>query len=111
MSEERLVIGLIEKIILENNKCYEAKVDTGADSSSIDENLLSDLGNKKIISYKTVRSALGRHKRPMVYLEIEFQGKKFREKFTVSDRKELRYKILIGQDILKKEKFLIDPVK
>jgi hypothetical protein len=111
MEKDRLIIGLIEKIILENGKEYLAKIDTGADSSSIDKKILEKLGEKKIISHKTVRSALGRHRRPTILLEIVFQDKKFIEKFSISDRQNLKYKILIGNDILKKEKFLIDPCK
>lgn len=107
----RLVIGLIETVTLEDGTTLKAKIDTGADSSSIDENILKNLGDKKIVSHKIVRSALGRHRRPTVYLEIDFQGIKFKEKFTVSDRSNMKFKVLIGQDILKKEQFLIDPTK
>ncbi len=111
MFKRRLKIGLIEPITLENTKSYKAKIDTGADSSSIDINLAKKLGDKKIVGHKTVRSALGRHKRPTIELEVEFQGRKFKEKFTLSDRSNLKYKVLIGKDILKKEEFLIDPCK
>ena len=109
--EKRIVIGLIENITLENGVTYKAKIDTGADSSSIDQNLLEKLGEKKILAHKIVKSALGRTKRPTVRLEVEFQGKIFSEKFSVADRSHLRYKVLIGKDILKKEGFLIDPIK
>jgi len=109
--KKRLVIGLIEEVTLENGKVYKAKIDTGADSSSIDEKLLKMLGEKKILSHKFVRSALGRSKRAIVSLEIEFQGKRFKEMFTISDRSNLRYKLLIGKDILIKEGFLVDPKK
>lgn len=110
--KKKPIIGLIEPVILENTKTYKAKVDTGADSSSIDTELLKSLGEEKeIIAHKMIRSALGRHRRPTVMLEIEFHGKKSKEKFTVSDRKSLKYKILIGKDILKKHGVLIDPNK
>jgi len=109
--KKRLKIGLIETVVLENNKKYQAKIDTGADSSSIDESILKFFPEKKTISYKIIKSALGRVRRPVKMLEIELQGKKFNEKFTISNRKDLKYKVLIGQDILKKEGFLIDPLK
>lgn len=108
---ERLIIGLEESVILEDGKKHKAKIDTGADSSSIDKTLANSLGNKEILSHKIIRSALGRHKRPLIMLEVEFQGKKFKEKFTLSDRSNLKYKILIGKDILIKEGFLVDPRK
>lgn len=106
-----MIIGLEENVVLENGKKYKAKIDTGADSSSIDLEIVAKLGDKKIVSHKIIRSALGWDRRPTVMLDIEFQGKKFREKFGVSDRRNLKYKILIGKDILKKEGFLIDPSK
>ena len=40
--EKRIIIGLIESITLENGVTYKAKIDTGADSSSIDSNLLEN---------------------------------------------------------------------
>lgn len=109
--KKRMIIGLVETITLEDGKKYKAKIDTGADSSSIDESVVFKLGPKEIVSHKIIRSALGKSRRPVVMLDIEFQGKKFREKITISDRRNLKYKILIGQDILKKEGFLIDPNK
>lgn len=109
----RLVVGLIEKIKFDDSEgIHLAKVDTGADSSSIDEEIFKSLqGNNKIVAHKYVRSALGRSKRPIVILNIEFQGKKFNESFTVSNRKNLKYKVLIGKDILQKEGFMVDPLK
>lgn len=107
----RLHIGLVEEIVLENGLKLEAKIDTGADSSSIDKKLAEELGNKEIMSHKIIRSALGRHKRPTIMVGIEVLGKTFNEKFTLSDRSLMRYKVLIGNDILKKERFLVDPCK
>lgn len=108
---ERLTIGLVETITFGDGRKIKAKIDTGADLSSIDINLSKKLGIDKILSYKTIRSALGKHKRPIINVEFEFKDKKFTEKFTVSDRVGLKYKILIGKDILIKEKFLVDPLK
>jgi hypothetical protein len=107
--EERPFVGLREKIKLENGQTFLAKVDTGADSSSIDESLLKSLGEKEVIEHKYIRSALGRHKRPTVFLEIELRGKTYKQKFTVSNRQNMNFKILIGCDILKKGGFLVDP--
>ncbi len=107
----RLIIGLEESIILEDGIKYRAKIDTGADSSSIDKCLVEKLGGKKIVSHKFVRSALGRHKRPIINMKIIFQGIEFSENFTIADRSNLKFKVLIGKDILRKEGFLIDPLK
>jgi len=113
--KKRKVLGLIERVKVFNNE-YKAKIDTGADSSSIDKSIIEKLNksnniNIVPISHKKIKSALGIENRPVVEIEIELLGKKYTEKFTVSERSNLRYKILIGKDILKKEKFLIDPNK
>lgn len=108
--EDRLVIGFIEEVKLENGKTYLAKIDTGADSSSIDELLIEEIGEKEIVSHKIIRSALGRVRRPTMMINIEMKGIKFYEKFSISDRRNLKYKILIGKDILRKEGFLIDSI-
>ena len=107
--KKREVIGLVETVVLENGKSYKAKIDTGAESSSIDKDLLDKLSKKKIESYKIVKSALGVNRRPMIKLEVEFLGKKYCEKFTIADRDHLKFKILIGKDILKKSNVMIDP--
>lgn len=109
--KDRVVIGLVETVVLEGNYSHKAKIDTGADSSSIDEALVKKLGRDDYSSYKVVRSALGRSKRPTVMLELEMEGKKFYERFTVTDRQHLHYKVLIGKDVLKKEGLIIDPLK
>ncbi len=106
---QRLTLGLIEDITLENGLKLKAKVDTGADSSSIDKELAQVLGDKEIISHKIIRSALGRHRRPTIRVGLTLQDKHFDEKFTLADRSHLTYKVLIGKDILQKEGFLVDP--
>ena len=77
--EPKIIIGLVETILLENKKKYKAKIDTGADSSSVDKSILEDLDRKRIISHKIIKSALGTHKRPTIMIEFEFNGKKFKE--------------------------------
>lgn len=109
-SKDRVVIGLIETVVLENGKSYKAKIDTGADSSSIDVNLAQQFEDKQVLTHKYIRSALGRHKRPVISLGIEIKGKKCMDEFTISDRKNMSFKILIGKDILQKEEFIIDPL-
>lgn len=107
---KRLTVALIEKITLENGMTLLAKIDTGADSSSIDTEIAKELGEKKIQSHKIIKSALGKHRRPTINVGIKLQGKDFLERFSLSDRSHLKYKVLIGKDILKKEGFLVDPI-
>ena len=102
-------MGLIENVTLENGKTYRAKIDTGADSSSIDSSIAQLLGEKPILSHKYIRSALGRDLRPIISIDLEIRGLKCNENFTISNREHLKFKILIGKDILQKENFLVDP--
>lgn len=110
MSEKRITIGLIEEVILEDGNSYLAKIDTGADSSSVDKSVAQSLGDKPVLAHKYIRSALGRDKRPIISIGISIKGLKCVEDFTVSDRKNLKFKILIGKDILRRERFLVDPL-
>jgi hypothetical protein len=108
--KKRLTVALIEEVVLENGEVMYAKIDTGADSSSIDTEIAKQLGEKKIQSHKVIKSALGTHRRPTINVGIKLQNKDFYERFSLSDRSHLKYKVLIGKDILRKEGFLVDPI-
>lgn len=105
------VIGLDEKIIIIDNKGTEseviARIDTGADGSSIDKCLYDSLHLGPVISKKTIRSASGQNTRDQITLKFKIKGKLYESKFNIADRKHLKYNILIGQNILRKG-FLID---
>ncbi len=105
------VIGVFEPIQIETPRGpwdMTAKMDTGAYSSSIDQNLLKKLGLKKTAIYKKpVRSALGREDRSFIELTFHLKGEKITTEASVAKRGEVRYDMLIGRRDLKK--FLIDP--
>lgn len=113
--DERLILGLTELIKIKSNSGEKinviARIDTGATSSSIDINLAELLSLGPILTSKVVKSASGIEKRPIVKIEIILKNLKIKEEFTIADRGHLTYKILIGQNILKKGNFLIDPLK
>ena len=109
----RIVIGLAEKVKiyhLKGNKIVIAKIDTGATKSSIDTNLAAELGLGPVIKSKLIKSAHGSKLRPIIEATIELSGKKIKSEFTLADRAHMKYRILIGQNILK-DGFLIDPIK
>ena len=111
--EDKIIIGLTEHlIILKGNKrvAIEARIDSGATKSSIDINLAKEF-NASVIDNKIVKSAHGIKRRPIIALDIELAGKKlFKAEFSIAERSHMKYKALIGQNILKKG-FLIDPNK
>ena len=108
----KIVIGLVEPVILTarngEKKKIMAKIDTGATKSSIDINLASQLKLGPIIKSKLVKSASGNKVRPVIESEIELADRKAKEEFTLADRWHMKYRVLIGQNILK-HGYLIDP--
>jgi len=147
---DREVIGSIEKVDLLSRKGdkkfdIEAKIDTGADSTSIDIELAHKLGygeilelletkeldsnltdkeasdearktrnilqkeNKEITDVTWVRSAHGLTLRPCVRITFVLSGVKVISKANITNRKLLRYKMIVGRRDLKK--FLVDTTK
>ena len=108
--KKKIIIGPVEKISIKcggKTERYEARVDTGAASSSIDSKVVADLKLGPVLSVKKIRNAHGESLRPVVEAEIVLKRKKLKSIFTVADRSKMKYKILIGRNILK-EGFLID---
>ena len=115
MAEKRPVIGLTEKVIVTGHdgisKVITARIDTGATTSSIDYKLAAELNLGPIIETKRIRSAHGRGERPVVRVSIDIAGQHMKKRFTLADRKHMKYPVLIGQNVLKEGFFLIDPLK
>ncbi len=108
---EKIVLGLTEKIVVyghDHPHPSTAKIDTGATKSSIDLNLALNLKLGPVVESRVVKSAHGNKLRPVVDVDILLGGKKLRAKFTLADRSHMKYKVLIGVNILKSG-FLIDP--
>ncbi len=113
-SDDVKTINAIEevKIIDANGKStiILAKIDTGAWSSTIDINLAKKLGllrKNKILMTRKKLSSLGEEQRPVISLSFWLAGRKIVTRATVSDRKLLRYPVLIGRIDL--QGFLISP--
>ena len=111
--KDKIVIGPVEMVSikgLNTSGSFEGRVDTGATSSSIDSTIVADLKLGPVLSVKKVRNAHGETLRPVVEAEITLKNKKLKAIFTVADRSRMKYKVLIGRNILK-EGFLIDITK
>jgi len=109
----KIIIGLSENIKIISNsesKEVEAKIDTGATKSSIDAKLAKELKLGPVVQTKMVRSAHGHSLRPIIDVDLEIAGQKIKSQFTIANREHMKYRILIGQNILK-DNFLIDPSK
>ena len=111
--KDHIIIGPMEKITITSNgagKQILARIDTGATKSSIDSKLAAELMLGPIRRTKIVKSASGTSLRPMIEGEIELEGKKIKGEFTIADRTHMKYKVLIGRDIIKNG-YLVDPNK
>ncbi len=111
---KRKCIGLVEKVTLKGKKktiTIDAKIDTGAVKSSIDSKLASELKLGPIVGSRIIKNTHGSSVRVVIQARIVIAGVELTAKFTVADRKRMKYKLLIGQNVLKKAGFLIDPLK
>jgi len=84
------------------HKTVTARIDTGAKRTSIGKKLAKEIGAGKILKYKTIKSASGTSKRPVVRIKLKLKGKTFTSLCTVADRSRLKYPALIGRNVLKK---------
>ena len=113
MYKNRVVVGLTEPVTVKGKNLSEkivARIDTGATKSSIDSKLVKQLKLGPVTRTKLVKSASGSKVRPIIEAQINMCRKRIKAEFTVADRSNLKYKLLIGQNILKKG-FIIDPLK
>lgn len=106
---------------------YEAKIDTGNSGyNMIHGEDIKDNGNhtvtfklpsgkkvtKKIVSRITVKSGIGKKTRLVIFMDIEFHGKKYPNiKFSIGDRNHMSTKVLIGLQFLSKTGMLVDPAE
>ena len=104
---EKILIGASEKVKINSHE-YIGKIDTGAESSSICKSIAEELDLKEPVKRVIVKSANGEKRRNVYELEVEIKGKKIKAFFNVADRRRLKYKILLGMNVLK-DNFLIDP--
>jgi hypothetical protein len=109
---DKVVVGLTEKVTVfsKSEATVTAKIDTGAESNSIDQSLAQRIGVIASDEKAFVKSALGKHLRSVAEIEIGIAGKRLKGRFTIADRSNLKYPILIGKNILR-QGFLIDPEK
>jgi len=110
--QDKIVIKSVETITIYTKNGpidVQARIDTGADYSSMDIKLSEELGFKEYIGKINVTSANGTKTRPIVRIPFSIQGKKKTSHFTLIDRSMLTYRVLIGRLDLKD--FLVDPSK
>jgi len=120
-----VTVGAIEEVILNPwGLSFPARIDTGADLSSLDardlvvRNNVAEFklgrrwGSRRlrlpVIEWRQIQTALGTEKRPVVEISICLGSKLFRTPVTLKDRSEMLYPFLVGRTALS-GKFLVDP--
>jgi len=111
---ERTVLGLTTEITLigkKESRKVVARVDTGAEKSSVDTKLAEEIDFGEEIKTTTIKQAHGSSTRPVVKGSIKFNGTTMESEFTLADRSHMSFRVLVGQNVLKDGDFLIDPNK
>jgi hypothetical protein len=121
---KKITIGEVEDVILAPwGISLPARVDTGADLSSLDardlsvRNNLADFGlgtrygtfrlQLPVVGWRRVRTSMGTEQRPVVEVSICLGSKLFRTLATLRDRSEMTYPFLVGRSALNGS-FLVD---
>lgn len=105
-------LGVIEKITIigsKKRKTVRAKIDTGAFRTSIDVDLVHELGLDEHDKLVHVRSGSGKQKRKTAHVAFRMKGKQIKTVASYTERSHLRFPIIIGRRDLKG--FLVDPEK
>jgi hypothetical protein len=110
------VIHLAEKIWIKGpggEERVRAKVDTGADRTTVDKDLAERLKLGPSLSKVTLKASAGgqRLERDVVAAEITIAERTYKISVGVADRSQMRYRVIIGRDILRSGDFLIDPTR
>ena len=109
----KTVLGFTENVVVygaNNSRSLMARIDTGASKSSIDISLAQELGMGPSHGTRNVKSAAGIRERSVIKERIEIANKDLKVFFTLADRSHMKYKVLVGRNILRRG-FLIDPEK
>ncbi len=110
--DKKNILSLMEKVVVmgpSKKKEVNARIDTGAHTSSIDVKLAAELNLGPIIETKNVKSASGIGLRPIIRAKINIKGKTISSQFTIANRDHMKYSVLVGRNILREAGFLIDP--
>ena len=107
--KEKIVLGSVEKIRI-RDKIYDAKVDTGAERSCVCKEIAEELELGPPLKKVKVKNVYGETERPVIKEPIKLKGKKMNSTFSVYDRSEMNFPVLIGKNIIRRG-FIVDLTK
>jgi hypothetical protein len=135
-----VIVGWVEKVHIDAlDTVFKAKLDTGATTSSIDATIIKlvepadnakdddhgkvifsitdDSGKKRILErkvkrYVRIKKKLGGWiRRPVVTMAFCVAGQKIVDEVNLADRENFIYPVLIGRNMMREGKFVIDASK
>lgn len=104
------ILGVIEKVTIygeQKKKSVRAKIDTGAYRTSIDSDLVEELGLEVQDESVKVRSGSGKQERGTVEVKLRIKGKDITTIASYTPRGHLRFPMIIGRRDMKG--FLVNP--
>ena len=112
----RTSIGVVEEVTLRGSKGdirVAARIDTGAARTSLDTDLAARAGLGPVFDRVRVRAAAAHEpeERDVVDARVVIAGREFDVAVAITDRKDMRYHMIVGMDILRDSGFLVDPSK
>ncbi len=111
---KRKIIGVIEQVTVRGPAGeiqVRAKIDTGAARTSLDTDLAKKLGLGPVERRIRTRSAAADQPevRDVVKAVVVIDSRAFETHAAVTDRKDMRYHMIVGMDVLRHSGFLISP--
>lgn len=128
-ANQNIITDTVGIRFLQFNRDVPGKVDTGANLSSLHCEEWKVLSGKNMVEFRSsllsdnvirtdlieqvaIQTSEGSEYRPVIALDIAINGKTLQNsKFNLNDRSQMQDKILVGQNILEKGRFLVDPNK
>lgn len=122
---DKVTIGPVEEVLLLPWQVrLLARIDTGADTSSIDARKLKIESNMAqfmlreeyggteiklpIVDWRPFSSSESHELRPVVEMEICLGPKRLRTQVSLNDRSRVSYPFLVGRKVLKEGRFIVD---
>jgi hypothetical protein len=114
VEKEGATIGVVEEVIVVGPKgrvAILARIDTGAARTTLDTDLVARAGLGPVMDRVRIRASAADEPqvREVVPAKIIIAGREFDVAVAVTDRKDMRYHMIVGMDILRDSGFLVDP--
>jgi hypothetical protein len=112
----RTTIGVVEEVTILGSKGdvrVLARIDTGAARTSLDTDLAARAGLGPVFDRVRVRAAAADEpeERDVADARIVIAGREFEVAVAITDRKDMRFHMIVGMDVLRDSGFLVDPAK